>query len=247
MKNLRFITFVFLMCLIPSIVLSACTVKKNYLITAFSSDTQLGIVTGMDNSNSKIEGTNITLKANERDGEFVCWIKNNKEIIEGNENDSKSLTLIYGQQTAGSYTALFRDTNNNKNMLYAMLAGVSSSDSMSNLEITWVRRDIQNEQNNDNKISITTEIPANTDTSVLSNKVFHFGKLGQNISYQFNAKITTVNGNSTNIYYATFTTELSKNCDFKDALSNNSTVSQFKMMGTFEDGNKTLTLIFNKL
>ena len=106
MKKIRFLGLALLLCLIPCTVMFACTIKSNYLITASSSDTLLGVVEGMDNNNEKIEGTLITLKAKERSGSFVCWVKNNQEIVSGDNEKASSLTLVYGKDTAGAYTAI---------------------------------------------------------------------------------------------------------------------------------------------
>ncbi len=247
MKKIRFLGLALLLCLIPCTVMFACTIKSNYLITASSSDTLLGVVEGMDNNNEKIEGTLITLKAKERSGSFVCWVKNNQEIVSGDNEKASSLTLVYGKDTAGAYTAIFRDGDNYQNMLYATLTSVKTDEIVSSLEITWTRQDILDEQTG-NSIVLPNGLASGTETPITTNKVYYFGKLGQDITYRFSAKITATTNTSTNVYYASFTTALSKNCDFKNASESEITSSNFTMTGTYgENSSKTITLTFSKL
>ena len=246
MKKFRLVGLALLLCLSPCTTMFACTVKSNYLITASSSDTVLGIVEGMDNNNEKLEGTTITLKAKERNGSFVCWVKNNEEIVNSDEENATSLTLVYGKETAGAYTAIFRDGNNYQNMLYATITSVSASEAITNLEITWSRQDIQDEQTDKNSILLPNGLASTITTTISTNKVYYFGKLGQDISYRFSAKITASTSVGTNVYYANFTTLLSKNSDFQDTADIEGNSTSFTMTGSYGD-NKTINLVFSKL
>lgn len=243
MKKFRFISIALLLCLIPCLTMFACTVKNSYLITATTSDGVLGSVEGMDNDNQKIEGSRVTLKARtKKEGAiFVGWIKNNKELVEGNENDSESLTLVYGEETAGSYTALFRDGKNYQSMLYAKLVSLTIGEtSISSITINWARQDLA--ENEEDSITLTTEIASSTATQIATNKVFYLGKIGQTLAYRFKGNVVKTVGNETKYNQIAFSSTLSKNSQFEDGID----APKFSIQGIY-DSNKTITLTFEKL
>lgn len=111
-------TIFFTLCLCPAFILSACVPPPSYLITAKSSDIELGTVHGYKEKEME-EGYVVTLTANEINP-FICWIKDDS-LVAGTE---KNLKLTYNEKTAGEYTAVFEE-NDISSMMYASLTSVN--------------------------------------------------------------------------------------------------------------------------
>lgn len=239
MKRIRFITFALLLCLIPCFSLFACTIKDYYLIEAYSSDINLGNVEGMNNEQEKLEGTTLTLQATPKEGAtFICWIKNNKTIVEGKENAPSTLVLTYGKEDAGQYTALFRKNDNYQSILYAKLTDITIDDTtldIASLTINWSRQDIISEEQNP---SISFFDGFNNSSLVSTNQVYYFGKIGQVIEYKFSGEIVITAGNTTSYNQITFKDSLSLT-----SFDNPKTTTLY---GTFGES-QTITLTFEKL
>lgn len=238
MKKISIMMLALISTLFPCLIMSACTTLNEYLITA-SWDTLLGSVTGFDNYKSKAEGTSITLKAIPKaDAEFVCWIKDHEVIVDGNEGELTSLTLTYGQQTAGNYTALFREKNNYQSMQYAKLVKVELQDISSQVEIYWRSTDIE-EQDDENSIILQNPTVLN---DINTKRVVYLGGLGKDTSFRFSGTVTTINGQTTTYNPITFDTTLSKSTEFN--MNGNSCTAIIQ--GSYES-NKTIKLTFEKL
>ena len=122
-KNLKVFLLAILLC--PILLLFACSSPAKYLITANPSDSNLGSVPISTDINfeEKDEGTKITLVAKEKHSDtnpFICWVKDAKEVVSNN----KSLSLTYGEDTEGNYTAVFHETNVSS-MSYASLSSLN--------------------------------------------------------------------------------------------------------------------------
>lgn len=208
MKKFNIITLAIISCLIPCFLFIGCTSKEEFLITS-SCNTMLGSITGGDNFRTKAEGTAITLKAIPKDNcEFVSWIKDYEELISGNSNDMTSLTLVYGADTQGHYTALFRDNANPQKVSYAKVIKLQLSESINEIELDWSRTDI-NQTHNAPAISFQKPNISLINT-VQTNMIFYFGELGKDLTYRFSGTITKIEGKTTNYYPITFTSTLSK-------------------------------------
>lgn len=221
-------------CLLSCLFMSACTIKEKFLITA-SWDTMLGSITGFDNSQSKTEGTTITLKATAKaNAEFVCWIKDYEEIVAGNASESSSLTLTYGSDTAGNYTALFREKDNYQSMQYAKLTKIELQEAVSQIEIRW-STEITSQDNKNMVVKQNPSISNNVDTK----RVMYLGGLGQDLSYNISGNVSITSGSETTHNPITFEFNLTKS-----TFEGNS--SNVIIQGSYGN-NKIVKLTFEKL
>lgn len=238
MKKFNLITLAMISCLIPCFLLIGCTSKEEFLITSSCSSAMLGSITGGDNYRSKAEGTNITLKAIPKDNcEFVSWIKDYEEVISGNSNDPTSLTLVYGADTQGHYTALFKDRANPQKVSYAKVVKLQLNESINEIEIDWSRTDINQTHN---APAISLQKPTRL-ANVQTDMIFYLGELGKDLTYRFSGTITKVEGKTTNYYPITFTSTLSKS--LFDSSENGLTCT---IKGSYGQS-KEIELIFEKL
>ena len=127
-----------ILCLCPMLILSACTSSTYYTINVYTSDSNLGSFVGNYTNPSQLEGTTMTLIANENNSTsstnpFVCWIKNDNQVVSTNNQ----LTLTYSSSTAGDYVAVFQETNPSS-MIYMALDSITISglSSFSNVTFT---------------------------------------------------------------------------------------------------------------
>lgn len=113
-KNLFLLIFVLI---VPIFLLYGCGEMATYNITATSSYSQYGYVTGMGVYN---EGSRVTLTARGiNNHRFVAWVYQNKQIISPNDNaytittsdDNLTSTLSFNatSYTSDNYTAVFED------------------------------------------------------------------------------------------------------------------------------------------
>lgn len=234
MKKINTIALSLFACLFSCLFMSACTIKEKFLITA-TYDSLLGSVSGVDSLQSKVEGTTITLKATAKtNAEFVCWIKDYEEIIVGNDNEASSLTLTYGSDTAGNYTALFREKGNYQSMQYVKLTKIELQESVSQIEIRW-NSEISSQDNENMIIKQNPSISNNVET----NRVIYLGGLGQNLSYYISGNISISNRDETTHSPITFESNL-----VKSTFVDNS--SSVVIQGNYGN-NKIVKLTFEKL
>lgn len=252
MKKRYLFVFALVLCLLPSFALFACTQTTYHLITALPSDSLFGQVEGMDNFNEKVAGTKITLTAiekNETNNPFVCWIKDNKEIV-GTE---RSLSLTYGQETEGDYTALFKENDQDK-MLYSKFdsasvdtKGISTSVySISSIvvQLQWSRIDIAESENPPEiEINFASSGSSQTLKDFDDKDVFYFGSLGQSVEYKFKGKVIIVGKNrqgqeTTDEFNLTFQNNLSKSLSFNGG--------KCILNGSFAGKSKNINITFVK-
>ena len=130
--------FLSILCLCPILLLTACSSSTYYTINVYWSDSSLGSVVGNYTNPRQLEGTTMTLIANENNATastnpFICWIKDDSQVVSTN----KELSLTYNSSTAGDYVALFEETNPS-GMIYMTLDNlvVSGISSYSNVNFT---------------------------------------------------------------------------------------------------------------
>lgn len=254
MRKIRLMTMALLFCLIPCIGMFACTTKLNYLITALPSDSLLGTIEGADNQSEKIEGTTLTLKAKAKGtSQFVCWVKDNEKIVDGKKDEPSTLNLVYGKDTAGSYTAVFRKSETDfSSMLYTKIKSIGIDNFTQseitegiqiNAQIEWARLDMGS-TNFDKSYTFENLTTGETLSATSNYDVFYFGKLGQNLEYSFQGKIIVSGYDSNNTlttqtYSINFSQNLTKNSEFNEN-------GQFVLTGTFNN-NAQVSLLISKL
>lgn len=193
-----------ILCLCPMLLLSACTSSTTYIINVYWSDSTYGSVVGNFTNPRQVEGTTMTLVANENNSTsstnpFICWIKNDSKVV----STDKELTLTYNSSTQGDYIAVFEETNPSK-MIYTSLDGLVISGLDSYIGVTFVLSYATIENSNvfipfeSGSISETGEFISDH-TSVLC-----FGGSGEReeSQYRFRIEITspTEDGTITNTY-----------------------------------------------
>ena len=190
MKKSLKIMFSILICLCP-ILLTACGSVDYYTITAISSDTTIGSVTGF-RDDAVAEGTKITLSARETDEQnnpLLCWIKDKEKIVKvanhTEEERDLDFEVISKAENEGQYTAVFAENE----IRYACIKGVeftSTGEETYEHEISYA---ILNAGSN-NYLPFATH---QDNTHVL-----YFGNIEQKNQFKFMINATQIIGESSN-------------------------------------------------
>ncbi len=234
-------TLLFILCLCPIILLSACGITSYYNITVSTSSSVLGSVLGTLNNTTQAEGTSMTLTAKENypsTNSFVCWIKDNSSVV----STDLSINIVYNSQNEGKYTALFEETNPNS-MMYMSLTNIvfqlpSNINSLI-FDLSYSRTS----SGSDMFITLENGTLTNENTySSSHNKVLYLGGAGSVNNYQYRLKlnITTIDVNGTETNYSLTSQELINNGYFNgqnltsitifDSVSNSDIILSFKKL-----------------
>ena len=231
--------FMFILCLCPLILLSACTPPQKYTISSMSSDPMLGSVQGTINGEVE-EGNKVTLVAKELDGKietnpFICWVKDYRSVV----SSSKNLTLTYNSKTAGHYTAVFAEDSPTK-MRFASLSSISfeSQDySSANYQILYA---VTSTGSNNYNPFINGNVNTNAEIKTDNKTIVYFGSVDANNEYNFNVKVKMLNSQNIETEYEFQINTLLSSSSFDS--EGKCTISQ-----TVEAINTTITLVFEKL
>lgn len=236
--------------LASAILFSACTSPEQYQITVYPSDSTLGAVLEASevNLNTKAEGTKISLTARELNAEnpFVCWIKDYKTVV----SNEQVLNLTYDKNTAGNYTAVFKEPSYN-GMVFASLSNISFElDERVDVPYNQVEyvvnyAEISNGSNNYNVLCEGSFSLNQNPYSTGNKSVLYFGKPGNMNEYVVNVILTlkAADGSSYPLTFSFdefFTEKFIKNYEFNG--QQNLVLSE-----DHTEGFGTLTITFSKL
>ena len=184
------------LCLCP-LLLCACQSNEYYKITAISSSSALGSVSGYS-TDKVLEGSTITLTARENypyTNPLIGWVKDNEYLvkiagIKENATDT-TLSLTASEDTSGKYTAVFAED------LSSMMYAYVSQTSFAIDDVTLEKADYSYELSyaimsagSDSFLPFEDEIGEDINTNIL-----YFGGLGQSYVFKFKAEISlSING-----------------------------------------------------
>ena len=193
-KNLKI--FVFLICLCPLILLTACTPPEKFLISALPSDSSLGSVQGVL-TEKKEEGSKITLTAKENNSEnnpFICWVKDYKTVV----SNTKRLNLTYNSSSAGHYTAIFEEDSSSK-MMFSCLSKIDFQPAGYTTINYEIYSALITSGSDEYAKFINGSYTIGSDSEVDKMQVIYFGGVGVNNEYKFkvNLKMLDVQGMET--------------------------------------------------
>ena len=182
--------FLLMICLIPLALLSACGITQYYTISTISSSLDFGTANGGSLS-AMAEGTEVTLTASEKKPEtnpFVCWIKDNSQIV----SFDKSYSMTYSANTNGKYTALFQESLNTINKTrYVTISNVEITNVDSgNLKINYAYS-----SNTQNKILLEDLTIENGTTTTEKKNLLYFGTDNE-IKFNLYATLSITNGSA---------------------------------------------------
>ena len=194
-KSFKIILFLF--CLCPIVLLTACGSPEKFFILARVSDYTLGSFQGLVEDQYQPEGTSINLIANEspetaETNPFICWVKDNKSVI----TTEKSLPLTYSAATAGTYTAVFH-TSKQEQMRYSSLNKISleNAENYASVEYSISYANITSDSDS---LMILEEGKYNLEAEYKTDNksLLYFGKPGENNEFKIliNLKLFTAEG-----------------------------------------------------
>ena len=196
-------TLLIFILMLPIVILSACTSPTKYQITVNPSDSNLGSIPEATTLNfTKMdEGTYTTFTAKENLPEtnpFICWVKDYKKVV----SKEKTYELVYNSQSAGNYTALFKENDVNK-MLFASLnkinfEAVSETYSTANYVVRYARTSSGSSTYSElesGSFSLGETYHTNNES------ILYFGGAGVNSNYKIkvNIDLVTISGASTSL------------------------------------------------
>ncbi|MBE7073840.1 MAG: hypothetical protein E7379_01965 [Clostridiales bacterium] len=209
-----------LLCMCP-LALCACQSNDYYKITAISSSSALGSVSGFSQE-KVVEGSTVTLTARENysiNNPLLAWVKDNEYLVKiaSHPLDSKerdlSLSIEASESTQGNYTAVFDEQDSS--MMYAYINPESFYFAISETPIANESYEITLyyailSAGSDNYLTYEYKFGDNLKTNII-----YFGGLGNNYEYKFKILLThKVDEVATHTY--TLTTNTISKSNFKD-------------------------------
>lgn len=240
MKKTLKILFTLLFCLCPTLLLAACGSIEYYTISATSSSTSLGSVSGVPNA-AVAQDSTVTLTARPNDEinhPLIAWVKNDEKLVKiPSINDGvrdNSLVVSASSESEGKYTAVFNEPNTS--MMYAFLSscnllsidGVLADPSSFTTSFTYAIM----------SAGSSTFLPFEHDLAKQPN-ILYFGGAGVNREYKFKVIISLTLGETT-VQVEASSDEIISKTTFDDELS---LFIPYAFTVDFGDGEKNCELI----
>ena len=239
-KFLKILLIILIIC--PVVTLAACKAKGSYLISALPSESSFGSIEGADNKTQHVEGTKISLVANEKNSTnnpFICWIKDYKKVV----STSKHLSLTYNKKNAGHYTAVFKENYKNKMafVYFKSLDVEAEGYSSINYQLKYALISKGSDEFSDfanGSFTIGGEQEQQTDKET----VLYMGNTRENNEYKFDITVVLTNASS-----ETLELDLEFNTLLNKTLFNEDGNAKLTTTYTQENINTTFTLNFEKI